>query len=177
MIIIQKPTKEDVHGIQEVHYRTWLSTYPNEEIGVTKEDIEERFKNRFSKKTMERRSNFFVNTPDNVLALIAKDDNKIVGMFSFAEEPAHNVLQGVYILPDYQGKGIFRKFWDEAQKFMDHSKDTILHVVSYNKKTIDVYKKLGFIESGKITTGENSPVMPISGVVMPEIEMILKHDK
>lgn len=55
MINIQKPTKEDTKGIQRVFYDTWLSVYPNKEIGITEEDIKEKLKNAFFEKSIQKR--------------------------------------------------------------------------------------------------------------------------
>ncbi len=43
-IKILKVTPEDVREVTELLYMTWLATYPNEEHGITTDDIEDRFK-------------------------------------------------------------------------------------------------------------------------------------
>ena len=54
-IEILKPSIKDFEQINDVFYFTWLDTYVNKEVGITKEDIEEFFKNR---KSEERRKSF-----------------------------------------------------------------------------------------------------------------------
>ena len=176
MIVIQTPKKEDISGIQDVFYKTWLATYPNEEIGITKEDIIERFKNSFSEEGLKRRTNYFLNIPENELFLIAKEGPNVVGVCKFVKREKFNQLQAIYVLPKYQGKGIGFMFWEKAQEFIGDSKDIIVQVAAYNKQAISFYKKLGFIDTGKRFTDEKLK-MPISGVVMPEMEMIIKNVK
>ena len=67
-------------------------------------------------------------------------------------------------------------FWKKAKEFFDKSKDIIVQVAIYNKQAISFYKKLGFIDTGKRFSDEKYK-MPISGAVIPEIEMILKNCK
>ncbi len=40
---IQDATPNDDDAIRQVQQRTWLATYPNAGLGITKEDIEARF--------------------------------------------------------------------------------------------------------------------------------------
>lgn len=67
-------------------------------------------------------------------------------------------------------------FWKEILKFFastDSKKDVIVHLAVYNLKAIEFYKKLGFVDTGK-RFSEEAYKMPISGVIVPEMEMILK---
>ena len=46
---------EDVVGIQDVLYRTWLATYPSETFGINVDDIEEMYKDRNSEEMLAKR--------------------------------------------------------------------------------------------------------------------------
>lgn len=173
MIIIQKPTKEDIRGIQEVFYKTWLSTYPNKDIGVLREDIEEQFKNRFSDEVLKKREKKFLNTPNTQLFLVAKENKKVVGIFDLVKHENVNQLEAIYILPEYQGRGIGKMFWEKGQEFFGNDRDIIVHVASYNKQAIYFYEKLGFVDYGRKFMDDKFK-MPVSGVVIPEIEMVIK---
>ncbi len=176
MITIQKPTKEDVQGLQEVFYKTWFATYPNKEAGITIEDIEDRYKDRNSEENMKKRAERYANIPENELYLIAKDGDLVIGMIRFIKKEKFNQLQAIYILPEYQGKGIGTMFWSRAKVFLDKNKDTIVQLATYNKQAENFYKKLGFVDTGKRFSDESTR-MPISGAIIPEMEMVLKHDK
>ena len=47
-ITIAPATPDDVIGMQEVFYQGWLATYPNAEHGITLDDIEDRYKDRYA---------------------------------------------------------------------------------------------------------------------------------
>jgi ribosomal protein S18 acetylase RimI-like enzyme len=176
MIVIQKPRNEDTRGILEVFYKTWLSTYPNKEVGVTKEDIEDRFKDRLSEENIKKRTEQYTNVPENELYLIAKEGTLVVGTLKVVKREGFNQLQAIYVLPEYHGKGIGTMLWNKAEEFLGKDKNIIVQLATYNKQAESFYKKLGFVDTGKRFTDESTK-MPISGVMIPEMEMILKHDK
>lgn len=165
-ITIQKAVPEDALGIGEVFYRTWLATYPNKEVGVTVEDIEFKFKDRKNKDGSR-----YANLPDNVLFLTAKVENSVVGVCRLVKDEKENELKAIYVLPEYQGRGIGKMFWTETLNFFDSTKDTIVKVVTYNKNAIEFYKRLGFKETEKIFYDETFRLQ--SGIIPPEMEMII----
>lgn len=173
MIIIQKSTPRDVLGIQKVFYETWLATYPNKEIGVTKEDIKEKFKNRFSQETIQKRTKEILNMTKEQLFLIAKNGDEVIGLCKAEKRESDNQLWAIYVLPSFQRKGVGMMLWEELKKFFEEKNDIIVHVAAYNAQAINFYKKLGFIETGKRFTEERYK-MPISGAIIPEIELRLK---
>ena len=171
MILITTPTKDDTGGIQEVFYRTWLTAYPNEEAGVTINDIEEYLKGAFTPETLAKRSAQFEHPPENSLLLIAKDGEKVVGVCNLFKREGYDQLQAIYILPEYQRQGIGIMFWKKAEEFFGMKKDIIVQVATYNEQAIAFYKKLGFHDAGKRFTEERHRMK--SGALIPEMEMIL----
>ncbi len=172
MITIQKPNKEDVKDIQQVFYKTWLATYPNSDIGITVEDIEERFKNRFSEKAIQKRLDDISNKNCDKLFLVAKNNNEVVGVCRVIKEDKLNKLEAIYVLPEFQGQGIGKMFWIEALKFWNNDKIIIVQVASYNSNAIRFYERLGFVDTGKRFTDENLK-MPVSGILIPEMELVI----
>ncbi len=167
-IQIQKAVPKDAAGIEEVFYKTWLATYPNEEFGITVDDIEHRWKDR--KKVDGSK---IKNAPDSELLLVAKDGNKIIGVCRVANRPDKNETQAIYVIPEYQGQGIGSALWEKALKFFNPQKDIMVNVVTYNTKAIEFYKKLGFEETGKKFTDEKYRMK--SGNILPEMEMLRKR--
>jgi len=176
MITIGKPTISDINSIQEVLYKTWLFTYPNERIGITREDIEEKFKKRFSNSAIKKRREEILNVSKNKLFLVAKDKGMVVGVCKASRAEKFNQLEAIYLLPDYQGRGIGQRLWEKALEFIGKDRNVIVHVATYNDKAISFYKKLGFIETGKHFCNEKFK-MPISGSYISETELIKKSDK
>lgn len=173
MIIIQKSAENDVRGIQQLLYETWRATYPNVEAGITVADIEERFRNRFSEEAIQKRVNDILDPSDNKLFLVAKDGDALVGLCRLVKSEAYNELLAIYVLPQCHRMGIGTKLWKKAQEYFGRDKDIIVQVATYNEQAINFYQKLGFVDTGKRFTQENLK-MPISGVHIPEMELVIK---
>jgi ribosomal protein S18 acetylase RimI-like enzyme len=175
MIIIRDALPDDAYDIQNVFYKTWLETYPNKVAGIIREDIEEHFKDGFTDEKINAFKENLKNIPNNSRGLVAVDDeaNKVIGICRIFVRENHNQLQAIYILPEYQGKGVGKMLWDESSKFFDKNKDTIVQVATYNNKAIKFYESLGFIDTGKRFEEERHR-MPVSKVLIPEMELILK---
>ncbi len=171
-IDIQTATKEDVAGIQQVLYQGWLQVYPNEESGVTVDDIGDRFKERLSKNGIAERVKKLESQPKNATSIVARLENKVIGVCHVVRHADKNQVGSMYVLPEYQRKGVGKKLWTAAQLFFDPTKDTIVNVVPYNKKAIRFYERLGFVDTGKRFTEEKMRLK--SGAFIPEMEMLLK---
>lgn len=173
MVIITTPTKEDARGIQNVFYQTWLATYPNAELGITKEDIEESFKNAFTEKNLTELAERLTEPQEGGVVVVAKDGDRVVGICRAFIREKVNQLQAIYVLSEYQRQGVGARLWGEALKFLDKNKDTIVHVATYNTQAISFYKKLGFEDTGKRFTEERHRML-VSGVLIPEMEMLIR---
>ena len=171
-IVISTTVPQDAEGINTVLYKTWLATYPNEELGITREDIEDTYKDAFTEKVIRERQESIANTPPNQKRMVAKQGDIVVGVLVVVRNENNNLLKTIYVLPELQGKGIGTMLWNEEKSFCDLRKDTIVHVASYNHKTIEFYKKLGFIDTGKRFTDERWKMR--SGATIPEMEMVIK---
>lgn len=172
-ITISKPNiPDDVYQIADLFFITWLATYPNKETGITEEDIKERFKDRHSKESIQKRVDNLSALSKNQSFFVAKDEEKIIGVCRAVIRDNYNQLQSIYVLPEYQGKGVGYQLWQEAKKFFDSKKQTVVQVATYNTKAITFYKKLGFVDTGKRFTNEKHR-MPISKAVILEMEMTL----
>ena len=171
-IIITISKVEDVWGIQDVYYKSWLATYPNNKYGITVDDIEHRFRDRFTQETIDKRKQAILNPDPNFKIFIAKDNDKVVGVCRVELLPEKNQLRTIYLLPEYFGKGIGTKLWKQAQKVFDPNKDIYVEVVTYNKRAIEFYKKLGFVDTGKRLVDERFKMK--SGAIFPEMEMVIR---
>jgi len=167
--LIRKPKPKDASAIQEVFYKTWLQTYPNEELGIKEKDIEDKLKDRFSEKSTNKFKEIISNLPDSHYFLVAELNSKIIGVCRAIKREEVNQLQAIYVLPEYQNKGIGRGFWNEVLSFFNDDKDIIVHVATYNNQAVEFYKKLGFKDAKKRFTEERHK---IGNAYIPEMEMI-----
>jgi ribosomal protein S18 acetylase RimI-like enzyme len=166
---IRNAKPEDVLGINTVLYKAWLVTYPNEEFGITKEDIEESYKSVFTEESIKKREEGMRNIPANQKRLVAVYEGQIVGATSMVKNEEYNQLRTIYILPEFQGKGIGSKLYREAVIFCDKSKKLIVQVATYNTNAIRFYEKHGFVDTGKRFTDEQFRFK--SGAIIPEMEL------
>jgi GNAT superfamily N-acetyltransferase len=171
-IVIRNAETEDVEGMQDVFYKGWLSVYPNKEVGITEDDIEDRFKDRLAPERLEKRRERIKNMPPAEKELVVVDGKKVVGVCRLIKHQDHNQLKAIYLLPEYQTRGIGQMIWTETQKFFDPTKNTRVEVATYNQKAIDFYSKLGFVDTGRRMSDENFKMK--SGAMIPEMEMVLK---
>jgi ribosomal protein S18 acetylase RimI-like enzyme len=169
-IKIVQPTLEDARGTIEVQYKAWLTTYPNEKLGITIDDIEHRYKDAFSGERLKKREKIITDPEPNEKYIIAKDGDKVVGMCYVIIQENKNQLQAIYLLPQYQGKGIGTQLWNAVLPFFEKSKDIYVEVADYNEKAISFYKKLGFVDTGRRFSDERFRMK--SGSILPEMEMI-----
>lgn len=176
MITILKPQPEDAEGIQIVYRDSWMDTYPNADVGITQEDIDEVFRHALDEESISKRKNQIEEDRTDMLFLVAKDGARVVGVCRAYIRHEYNQLQSIYILPEYQKKGIGRQFWEACLQFFDQMKDTVVDVATYNTKAIAFYKKCGFIDSGDGLI-EKRYQMPISKVYIPEMRLVVQARK
>jgi len=156
---------EDAGGITEVQRTTWLATYPNKDAGISYSDVKEQTDKFNSERIIQKLSN-----PD-VRYWVAKIHGKIAGMLKVSKGDDKNSLEALYVLPEFQGKGIGAALTKIGLEWLGYEKDITLGVVIYNKSAIDFYKKFGFVEGGE---RHDSVASLPSGKVLPEIEMVLR---
>ncbi len=163
---------DDALGITNVFYKAWLATYPNAEKGITVEDIEDSYKDDFSVGKIDSLKELIRSLPENKKRLVAKKGDLIVGACTVIKNDTYNHLRTLYILPEFQNKGIGTKLWNNAQEFLDPKKDTIVQVADYTDDAIRFYKKLGFVDTGKRTPQESGSFK--SGATIIDMEMVRK---
>ena len=174
-IQIRDAAPQDVRGINNVVYQAWLVTYPNEEYGITREDIEDDYKDVFTEESITKREESMRNIPENQKRLVAVYEGKIVGVSTTVRNEDNNQLRTIYILPEFQGKGIGKMLYAEAIKFCDKNKKLIVQVATYTTDAIEFYKKLGFVDKGNRFTEERFRFK--SGVIIPEMELEIEAGK
>jgi ribosomal protein S18 acetylase RimI-like enzyme len=131
--------------------------------------LEDSFKDFLLPIAIEKRGQQIHNMSATEKQLVAKDGEKIVGLIRLIKRENVNQLQSIYILPEYQRKGIGIKLWKEGLKWFVERKPIIVHVATYNTQAISFYSKLKFKDSGKRFTEERMRMK--NGVIIPEMEM------
>lgn len=159
--------------IRNVRRKTWLATYPNEELGITVEDIESEFAKypdteEGRVKLREDHKKYYLDP--NFKYLVAKEGKEVIGFFIGKKSKDSNRLLAIYVLPEYQGKGVGSGLMKKGMEWFGDSKDIYVNLASYNKNAKVFYKNFGFIETGKDATDAHNPLP--TGKIIPEIEMV-----
>jgi N-acetylglutamate synthase-like GNAT family acetyltransferase len=100
-----------------------LVTYPNRKAGISERDVIEKFAKRAR---LEQRRSQLRSLSENERFFVAKEGNRVVGVCSAKKDADKNELQSIYVLPEYQGKGIGKLLWQKAMEFFDKSLPVVL---------------------------------------------------
>jgi len=150
-IVVRKATIKDARGIATVHVLSWQNTYrgqmPDEMLDSL--TIEGR---------TERWIEMLKNPTEGTTAIVAEQNNKIVGWASFGknrDEDGDKItgeLWAIYAHPDALGIGVGSLLMEYATQEMKKQgyKKATLWVLSTNKKTQEWYEKKGWENEGKI---------------------------
>jgi ribosomal protein S18 acetylase RimI-like enzyme len=171
-ITFRKPTANNVEEIYTLYHKTWLATYPNEALGITHEDICAYIPERISTDDKKRLEGRYNNISDNIFILVAIVNEKIVGVCSGEKNDEKTHLRSLYILPEFQGKGIGFALWEQFKAWAGTEKLITVHVATYNTNAINFYASVGFVDTGKRFVEERFIFK--SGAQMPEMEMVLE---
>jgi len=167
-ITIHTATPDDAQAIVEVRRSTWLCTYTNEKAGITRKDIEDKINLQTLEEESERARKTIVENP-SIKTFVAKDNDKVVGILVVIKGEEINRIGQLYVLSEYQGKGIGTQLMEKGLEWLGNDKDIEFEVATYNTNAINFYKKFGFVENG---IGDNPVGQLPSGKKIPEIKMI-----
>ncbi|MGI8636910.1 MAG: GNAT family N-acetyltransferase [Segetibacter sp.] len=145
--IIEKAALEDVDPIGEAQLQSWRETYPNEELGITKEWIEEQVGfltekagNDFRRKTIVEA----MQPTSPTLYLVVKDKNgSVYGFLHVTRKEVDACFDAIYLTKDVQGTGIAQELMQKALDFIGDL-PIELEVASYNKRAIAFYESYDF---------------------------------
>ena len=141
MAIIVKPmeTEDEIRGKAFVHWKCWQETYagmvdPAYLDALTLEKVEERaFRWR-----------------DGLL--VAKDRARVVGFVGYGKSgdalPETGEIFALYVLPEYQGKGVGGQLLEAGFQQLSAYKRICLWALKDNARAIRFYEKHGFFRDG-----------------------------
>ncbi len=135
MIAVRRAGRDDVDVVREVGLKTWPAAY----AGIASpEFIVDGLAQWWSVEAVERGI-------ANGITLIAEDGEHVVGMVGLGQEEGFWVMWKLYVLPEYQAKGVGKALLDAAIEALPESTDELLlDVLVDNQKAIGFYRKNGF---------------------------------
>jgi len=174
---VQPASPEDAAGVFDVQRQTWIDTYPNEEAGITEQDVRNRVEGEHGELVADKIAWWrkgIETSGENRAIFVVKDEDKVVGFVAPGIMDGQRRIGAIYVLPEAQGKGLGRKLLDKAIDWHGRDEDIYLHVASYNENAIGFYEKNGFEKTGRDI--EDLDARERGVVEIPEIEMVLKAD-
>lgn len=168
-VVITRPSPDDAVELKQLMKTTWRAAYPSPENGVSKADIYAMTEDWDKPDAVKRLEEDIASTPANKLRLVAKIDNKIVGQGKFIKGEAENRLATLYVLPEFQGRGIGKQLASKGLEWFGKEKDIVLEVVKYNQRAVDLYESMGFEIAGD---AQNEVARLPSGAIRPQYKMV-----
>lgn len=144
--VIELITAETIDEANEMRLQSWLDTYIDDKLGVTREWIEERnirqMSHQYRKHRLER-----LNNPSS-RSWIAKDKNgKVIGMIApYTDALGVQQVGGLYVDKQWHGKGVSGQLMQKLIDYFDATKPIELTVATYNERAKAFYRKWGFRE-------------------------------
>lgn len=172
-ITVRRAVPDDATAVATIQRLTWQATYPNPALGITAEAIRTRTEGENGeliepkiarwRDTIEKGERPF---------FVAAVEGRVVGYVApRVDENGQQRLGSLYVLPEFQGRGVGRSLITEAIASMDRTKDICLHVVPYNEKAVRFYEANGFVMTGRDVSGGVGVLA--CGIQIPEVEMVL----
>ena len=173
-VIVERAVADDAEAINNVLRQTWLNTYPNEQAGITEEDIRLRVEGENGERIPERIQRWKDNiekADDSKAVYVARINGRVIGMTAPGITDGRRRVGALYVLPEAQGMGVGKMLMEKGLEWHGDNEDIYLAVASYNQKAIDFYGHYGFEKTGAVIEDEGDVY---GNTKIPEIEMVRK---
>lgn len=140
-IKIRPPRASDLKKYTNLLQKTYEDAYTDKSLGFARELFSKDVFNSPDTQSYLK-GNLAVN--DKQKTWLAFMGTYLVGAVTIIDKGKEYELRGFYVDTDYQGKGIGKMLWSLVLEFAK-GKDIVLDIYAHNKKTIEIYKKWGFV--------------------------------
>jgi ribosomal protein S18 acetylase RimI-like enzyme len=145
-----------------------LDTYPNTAVGISREDIEDSFRDRYSAAKLGALEERLGGSLQTDVTFVARSSVRIIGVCRAMRHDDRKELRSLYVLKEYIGRGVGSQMWSTARDFLDKKQATFVEVAAYNEPAILFYRRHGFAGVQAILS---SKIKFKSGAVMPLLQM------
>lgn len=166
---------DDAPAIRSVQARTWLATYPNPELGITREGLRRHLEGEDGERIAERTARIrqrlaaHAGDPAGGCDFVAVLDGEVVGFTApFVSPGGRRRVGALYVLPSCHGLGAGHRLLARNLAWHGNGQDVYLVVAAYNDRAMRFYERRGFVVTGPAV----GDALAIDGVVMPELEMV-----
>lgn len=147
--IVRDTTFEDIRPLREMHARSWLATYPNEEEGVPLEWVKEVTDGWLTEEGIISSREHFkdkLGNPDHYHKVAIDIDGEVVGFIHGSRIDGRQRLEGLYLDAKAQGTGLAQEMTNDLMEWFDSTSNIELEVIDYNERAKRFYRKYGFEE-------------------------------
>jgi ribosomal protein S18 acetylase RimI-like enzyme len=135
MIRVRRAALADAEAVREVGVKTWPVAYDGL---ASPEFVVDGLAAWWSPEAVERGIT-------KGITLVALDEDQVVGMVGLGREGEFWVMWKLYVLPEYQGRGVGKALLDGAIAALpDGTPELLLDVLVTNEPAIRFYRKHGF---------------------------------
>lgn len=141
---IAKMTAQDIEPAIHILSKSWLDTYVNDDLGVTREWIEDRNRDRLSPEKIKLWYEKLDNP--NTAGWVTKDESgTAVGMTTpYRDGAGMQHVGSLYVDKDWHGKGVGGALIQKVIEWFDPALPIELGVATYNTRAQAFYEKWGF---------------------------------
>ena len=164
---VRLATLDDTTGLIYVQATTWIKSLPNETYGITEEDIRSV---NFAAKNIEWQH---LLESSSYKVWVAASNREIRGYVVAYRTAVVHELYALYVLPEYQRKGIGAELYGVAEAWLGEEKPIVLHAAVYNHQALNFWSKRGFL----LRSRQAGVVRLPNGKVIPTIEMRKDKDE
>lgn len=142
MVKIERAAAQDVQTIKEILRETWHDTYASLLPKAAIEDITSQW--HAAELLTEQ-----IQNPEIYFA-IARDGAVVAGAITARKQDDVIVVGRLYVLPQYQRRGIGRRLLESSYGTFHGAQRVRLTVEAENRKGVSFYAKQGFRETARI---------------------------
>jgi ribosomal protein S18 acetylase RimI-like enzyme len=172
MVLIERAKTSDAEAIMGVKMAAQIDAYPNADAGVTVEDVRLRWTDEVIAQGIKNwQTGIKQEDGETKMTFVARLNYKVVGVIGPRVTDAETYICNMYVLPNFQNRGIGHGLMNRALEWIGDKNDIYLNVVAYNHNAIKFYESFGFVKT--------DTALPLEAELpgtkpLPEIEMVLK---
>lgn len=168
--IIRETRDSDAQALIALLFVSWLDTYVNTDIGVTREFIIAKNLPHLEYTWLRDKWDYgtFKNTADNIHFVAVDERGSLLGFLHACRDKETQYLGGLYVCKEMKGSGLAQELAAKFLEWEDRTRPSQLGVVEYNTRAIGFYEKMGFKDNG---------VRYIHPEKVPCIDMVKKNEE
>jgi ribosomal protein S18 acetylase RimI-like enzyme len=145
--LITEPSRDDAEELTTLTYQSWVDTYPNKDLGITKEYVEglrDRQLTDGSIQALKERIDLLETNTDYFLRVAKNNGGEIVGFIEGTFDNDKYELQSLFLKETAIGSGLATQLWESYKLWAAPEYPIWLQVAPYTHRAIAFYKRKGF---------------------------------